>query len=198
MTFTENSSVEGKMAYMENSNVESSYKMPMSPNGSKCPRDKSSLTLYIFSCSSSLFVFVNRIVTDHSLCDMFGSSKGYALLLFRRHPIAWRAYASFGDVVVLDTTYYTNKYDYVDLNEKPKLKSLWAMEKQMMEVYTKRNFILFQKEIFESTAYTINNIYEDDETIVYSVQRPNEQNSARRCRKVNFNKQSDVVSADAV
>ncbi|KAF3452289.1 hypothetical protein FNV43_RR02722 [Rhamnella rubrinervis] len=46
MTFTENSSVEGKMAYMENSNVESSYKMPMSPNGSKCPRDKSSLTLY--------------------------------------------------------------------------------------------------------------------------------------------------------
>ncbi|KAF3449543.1 hypothetical protein FNV43_RR10272 [Rhamnella rubrinervis] len=84
--------------------------------------------------------------------------------------------------------------DYIDLNEKPKLKSLWAMEKQMMKVYTERNFILFQKEIFESTTYTINSTYEDDETIVYSVQRHNEQNSARRCRKVNFNKQSDVVS----
>ncbi|KAF3449880.1 hypothetical protein FNV43_RR05959 [Rhamnella rubrinervis] len=61
--------------------------------------------------------------------------------------------------------------DHKDMNEQPKLTSLWPMETQMAKIYTKVNFLSFQKEMFESAAYILNCTLEDDETALYNVQR---------------------------
>ena len=45
--------------------------------------------------------------------------------------------------------------NHKDMNEQPKLTSLWPIETQMVKIYTKNNFLSFQKEIFESTAYIL-------------------------------------------
>ena len=61
--------------------------------------------------------------------------------------------------------------DHVDINEQPRMKSLWPMEGQMANVYTKRNFLIFQDEIFQSSAYILSVTYEDDQSGIYVVQR---------------------------
>lgn len=58
--------------------------------------------------------------------------------------------------------------DHVDLNEQQMLKCSWPMEMEMVKVYIKIIFMLFQKEIFESHAYCVNCISENEELIIYS------------------------------
>ncbi|XP_073271500.1 protein FAR1-RELATED SEQUENCE 5-like [Primulina huaijiensis] len=45
--------------------------------------------------------------------------------------------------------------DHVDMNERPKIRSNWPMESQMVNVYTKKKWLEFQKEISQSHGYYV-------------------------------------------
>ncbi|XP_060675878.1 protein FAR1-RELATED SEQUENCE 5-like [Ziziphus jujuba] len=83
--------------------------------------------------------------------------------------------------------------DHIDVNEQPKLKTMCPMETQMVKIYTKRNFIIFQDELFESSAYFLSCTFEDDESVFYSVRKANGSCSSRN-RQLKYNKLSDSVS----
>ncbi|XP_075475072.1 protein FAR1-RELATED SEQUENCE 5-like [Primulina tabacum] len=45
--------------------------------------------------------------------------------------------------------------DHVDMNERPKIQSNWPMESQMVNVYAKKKWLEFQKEISQSHGYYV-------------------------------------------
>lgn len=69
---------------------------------------------------------------------------------------------------------------HVDVNEEPMLKFSWPMEFQMVKVYTKRNFVLFHNELFESSTYVLKCTYENDESMPYIVEMVNGSSSSKK------------------
>ncbi|XP_060670990.1 protein FAR1-RELATED SEQUENCE 5-like [Ziziphus jujuba] len=69
--------------------------------------------------------------------------------------------------------------DHIDVNEQPKLKTMCPMETQMVKIYTKRNFKNFQDELFASSAYFLSCTFEDDESMLYNVQKAGGSYSSR-------------------
>ena len=63
----------------------------------------------------------------------------------------------------------------------------------MVKIYTRNNFLSFQKEMFESTAYILSCTLEDDETAIYTVQRVYGSSSSKHMH-LTFRKQSNIVS----
>ncbi|GAB2276607.1 hypothetical protein Dimus_011324 [Dionaea muscipula] len=63
------------------------------------------------------------------------------------------------------------KKDHKDLNEKPRLKTLYPMETSISELYTHEMFYQFQEQLFQSMAYKVMIKNEDDYYCVYNVER---------------------------
>ncbi|XP_022897649.1 protein FAR1-RELATED SEQUENCE 5-like [Olea europaea var. sylvestris] len=82
--------------------------------------------------------------------------------------------------------------NHCDINEKSKLKSLWPMEAQMLKVYTRKVFRTFQDEIFESQAYILNTLCEDESSVTYIIERVDKY-STSRSRKLILSKFLDIV-----
>lgn len=84
---------------------------------------------------------------------------------------------------------------HIDVIEKPKLKTSWPMDTQMMNVYTKKIFILFGIGIFESHSGCVKSTYEDEVLVTYTVNKFDESSSSRS-QNLNYNKHLDYVSCD--
>ncbi|XP_058216661.1 protein FAR1-RELATED SEQUENCE 5-like [Rhododendron vialii] len=82
--------------------------------------------------------------------------------------------------------------DHKDVNEKPLLKTSWAMEKKMSEIYTRSIFERFQEEIFQINAYMVTFIRENEHWCLWNVQRE-ETEGARTC-EISVDKSSNLVS----
>ncbi|XP_020253880.1 protein FAR1-RELATED SEQUENCE 5-like [Asparagus officinalis] len=54
------------------------------------------------------------------------------------------------------------KEDHCTVEKKPKLKTLWSMEKQMAQIYTKKIFYIFQDELQPSLMYNIELVKENE------------------------------------
>ena len=78
-----------------------------------------------------------------------------------------------------------------DINEQPKVASLWPMQTQMVKIYTKTIFLSFQQELFQSNAYIVT--IQEDENDIYIVQRVDQSISSRH-RIVTFDKYLNIVS----
>ncbi|XP_068312593.1 protein FAR-RED IMPAIRED RESPONSE 1-like [Pyrus communis] len=71
--------------------------------------------------------------------------------------------------------------DHVDVNEVPKLKTLFPIEKEMRGLYTKTIFLKFQDEVIQSTAYLkCDAIRQDEKECVYVVIRADAKSSTLR------------------
>ncbi|KAF7149834.1 hypothetical protein RHSIM_Rhsim02G0163900 [Rhododendron simsii] len=81
-------------------------------------------------------------------------------------------------------------FDHKDVNEKPLLKTSWAMEKKMAEIYTRSIFERFQEEIFQVNAYVVTFIRENEH--LWNVQR--EEMEGARTREISVDKSSNRVS----
>ncbi|KAI8535604.1 hypothetical protein RHMOL_Rhmol10G0186900 [Rhododendron molle] len=82
--------------------------------------------------------------------------------------------------------------DHKDINQKPVLKTSWAMEKKMSELYTLHSFKKFQEEIFQIGAYVLTIRHEDERCCVWKVHR--EEMEGSRGREVSVDKSSNYVS----
>ncbi|KAK3182984.1 hypothetical protein Dsin_030270 [Dipteronia sinensis] len=70
--------------------------------------------------------------------------------------------------------------DHVDINEKPLLKMPNLIEKQMVEIYTRKISYTFQEELWESFYYIVELIRENDDQCIYTIERPDESSSRVR------------------
>ncbi|KAL2470733.1 Protein FAR1-RELATED SEQUENCE 5 [Abeliophyllum distichum] len=84
--------------------------------------------------------------------------------------------------------------NHIDINEKPRVFSAFMMENQMLQIYTKKIFLLFQKEIEQSHFYTCSKRTSLDDVKVYTVQRFEPGNSFDRQRQVTYCTSSDCIS----
>ncbi|XP_058183427.1 protein FAR1-RELATED SEQUENCE 9-like isoform X1 [Rhododendron vialii] len=82
--------------------------------------------------------------------------------------------------------------DHKDVNEKPLLKTSWAMERKMSEIYTWSIFERFQEEIFQINAYVITFIHENEHWCLWNVQR--EETEGARTHEISVDKSSNCVS----
>ncbi|KAL2527318.1 Protein FAR1-RELATED SEQUENCE 5 [Abeliophyllum distichum] len=84
--------------------------------------------------------------------------------------------------------------NHIDINEKPRVSSAFMMENQMLQIYTKKIFLLFQKEIEQSHFYTCSKRTSLDDVKVYTVQHFEPGNSFDRQRQVTYCTSSDYIS----
>ncbi|GAB2266713.1 hypothetical protein Dimus_037913 [Dionaea muscipula] len=84
------------------------------------------------------------------------------------------------------------KKDHNDLNEKPRLKTLYPMETSISELYTHEMFYQFQEQLFQSMAYKVMIRNEDDYYYVYNVERL--KGGGLRVREILVEKSSNHVS----
>ncbi|GAB2290936.1 hypothetical protein Dimus_038134 [Dionaea muscipula] len=84
------------------------------------------------------------------------------------------------------------KKDHKDLNEKPRLKTLYPMETSISELYTHEMFYQFQEQLFQSMAYKVMIKNEDDYYCVYNVERL--KGGGLRVREIVVEKSSNHVS----
>ncbi|KAL2469924.1 Protein FAR1-RELATED SEQUENCE 5 [Abeliophyllum distichum] len=84
--------------------------------------------------------------------------------------------------------------NHVDLNEQPRLMSSLVMERQTVEIYTKKVFMLFQTEVDKSNVY----ICSKSSTFIggktYSVRRYDAGKNADRPRELTYHTENDYVS----
>ncbi|KAL2542658.1 Protein FAR1-RELATED SEQUENCE 5 [Abeliophyllum distichum] len=84
--------------------------------------------------------------------------------------------------------------NHVDLNERPRLTSMVMMEEQMVNIYTKKIFLSFQKEIGQSNLYICSKKTSCAEFKKYSVHRFELGNNFQRQREVTYYKEMDYLS----
>ncbi|KAF7143410.1 hypothetical protein RHSIM_Rhsim05G0115200 [Rhododendron simsii] len=82
--------------------------------------------------------------------------------------------------------------DHKDVNEKPLLKTSWAMEKKMNEIYTRSIFERFQEEIFQINAYMVMLIRENEHWYLWNVQK--EEMEGTSSSEISVDKSSNRVS----
>ncbi|KAL2485876.1 Protein FAR1-RELATED SEQUENCE [Abeliophyllum distichum] len=61
--------------------------------------------------------------------------------------------------------------NHIDLSQRPKVTTALMIENQMVQIYTKKIFLLFQNELVQSNSYTCSKRSSSDEGKVYAVQR---------------------------
>ncbi|KAL2470770.1 Protein FAR1-RELATED SEQUENCE 5 [Abeliophyllum distichum] len=77
--------------------------------------------------------------------------------------------------------------NHIDINEKPRVSLASVMENQILLIYTKKIFLLFQKEIEQSHFYTYSKRTSSDDVKVYGVQHFELRNSFdRQCQRSIF------------
>ncbi|GAB2286446.1 hypothetical protein Dimus_039769 [Dionaea muscipula] len=81
--------------------------------------------------------------------------------------------------------------DHKDVNESPRLKTMYPMEKAMSELYTHEIFYQFQEELFQNVAYKVTTTNEDERHCVYTVHRI--KGSGSRARELVVDKSSSYV-----
>ncbi|KAL2539758.1 Protein FAR1-RELATED SEQUENCE [Abeliophyllum distichum] len=61
--------------------------------------------------------------------------------------------------------------NHIDLTQTPKVTTALMIENQMVQIYTKKIFLLFQNELIQSNSYICSKRSSSDEAKVYAVQR---------------------------
>lgn len=117
-------------------------------------------------------------------------------LLFKRYILEKNSFIDFiirFSRALEHLRYEELRADRSDISEKPKLKSLWPIEIQMEKVFTRKKFQTFQDEIFESHAYIVNTLNEDEANVSYTIQRVDGCSSSRSQKRI-YDKSEDFVS----
>ncbi|XP_060674502.1 protein FAR-RED IMPAIRED RESPONSE 1-like [Ziziphus jujuba] len=83
--------------------------------------------------------------------------------------------------------------DHVDINEKPILKSLLEMEKQMAEIYTCKIFLKFQDELWQSLVTMPQLVHENDTHKMYTIDR-GPHDDVLRAQEISYDKGLNYVS----
>ncbi|KAL2479899.1 Protein FAR1-RELATED SEQUENCE [Abeliophyllum distichum] len=84
--------------------------------------------------------------------------------------------------------------NHVDLNEQPRLMSSLMMEGQMVQIYTKKMFLLFQTEVDKSNVYICSKTSNFVGGKTYSVQRFESGQNFDRSRELTYYTDDDYVS----
>ncbi|KAL2493150.1 Protein FAR1-RELATED SEQUENCE 5 [Abeliophyllum distichum] len=84
--------------------------------------------------------------------------------------------------------------NHVDISEQPRLMSKFQMEHQMVHIYTKKIFLLFQKEIDESHFYICTKKSSHGDSKVYGVERREYGKTFDRHRQLTYFMESDYIS----
>ncbi|KAL2527812.1 Protein FAR1-RELATED SEQUENCE 5 [Abeliophyllum distichum] len=86
--------------------------------------------------------------------------------------------------------------NHVDINEQPRLTSKFQMEHQMIRIYTKKIFLLFQKEIDEIHFYICTKNSTHGDSKVYGVERREHGKIFDRHRQLTYCMESDYISCN--
>ncbi|KAL2461313.1 Protein FAR1-RELATED SEQUENCE 5 [Abeliophyllum distichum] len=84
--------------------------------------------------------------------------------------------------------------NHIDLTQTPKVTTALMMENQMVQIYTKKIFLLFQNELVQSNSYIYSKRSSFDEAKVYVVQRFEPCRTSDRTRQVNYFLSTDYIS----
>ncbi|KAL2453217.1 Protein FAR1-RELATED SEQUENCE 5 [Abeliophyllum distichum] len=84
--------------------------------------------------------------------------------------------------------------NHIDISEQPRLTSKFQMENQMVHVYTKKIFLLFQKEIDQSHFYVCTKISTSGESKFYVVERREHGKTFDRVRHITYYTETDFIS----
>ncbi|KAL2527718.1 Protein FAR-RED IMPAIRED RESPONSE 1 [Abeliophyllum distichum] len=84
--------------------------------------------------------------------------------------------------------------NHVDISEQPRLMSKFQMENQMVHIYTKKIFLLFQKEIDESHFYICTKKSTHGDSNVYGVEHREHGKIFDRHRQLTYSMESDYIS----
>ncbi|KAL2479306.1 Protein FAR1-RELATED SEQUENCE 5 [Abeliophyllum distichum] len=84
--------------------------------------------------------------------------------------------------------------NHIDLTQTPKVTTALMMENQMVQIYTKKIFFLFQNELVQSNSYIYSKRSSSDEAKVYAVQRFEPGRTSDRTRQVNYFSSTDYIS----
>ncbi|KAL2525374.1 Protein FAR1-RELATED SEQUENCE 5 [Abeliophyllum distichum] len=84
--------------------------------------------------------------------------------------------------------------NHIDLTQTPKVTTALMMENQMVQIYTKKIFLLFQNELVQSNSYICSKRSSSDEAKVYAVQRFEPGRTSDRTRQVNYFSSTDYIS----
>ncbi|KAL2534966.1 Protein FAR1-RELATED SEQUENCE 5 [Abeliophyllum distichum] len=83
--------------------------------------------------------------------------------------------------------------NHIDLTQTPKVTTALMMENQMVQIYTKKIFLLFQNELVQSNSYICSKRSSFDEAKVYAVQRFEPGRTSDRTRQTKNAKQARVL-----
>ncbi|KAL2539725.1 Protein FAR1-RELATED SEQUENCE 3 [Abeliophyllum distichum] len=84
--------------------------------------------------------------------------------------------------------------NYIDLTQTPNVTTALMMENQMVQIYTKKIFVLFQNELVQSNSYICSKRSSSDEAKVYAVQRFEPGRTSDRTHQVNYFLSTDYIS----
>ncbi|KAL2461345.1 Protein FAR1-RELATED SEQUENCE 5 [Abeliophyllum distichum] len=84
--------------------------------------------------------------------------------------------------------------NHVDISEQPRLLSQYQMENQMVNIYTKKIFLLFQKEIDESHFYICTKKSTHVDSKVYGVERREYGKTFDRQRQLTYYMETNYIS----
>ncbi|KAL2503603.1 Protein FAR1-RELATED SEQUENCE 5 [Abeliophyllum distichum] len=84
--------------------------------------------------------------------------------------------------------------NHVDLNEQPRVTESFMMESQMVQIYTKRVFLLFQTEVVKSNLYICSKRETFSHMKTYVVQRLESGQNVDRPRELQYYTDTDFVS----
>ncbi|KAL2481035.1 Protein FAR1-RELATED SEQUENCE 5 [Abeliophyllum distichum] len=83
--------------------------------------------------------------------------------------------------------------NHIDLKEQPRLTSRFLMENQMVHIYTKKIFLLFQTEVDQSNNYICSKISGTSNSKVYMVERFEPGKSFDRQRQLTYCTETDFI-----
>ncbi|KZV20430.1 protein FAR-RED IMPAIRED RESPONSE 1-like, partial [Dorcoceras hygrometricum] len=87
--------------------------------------------------------------------------------------------------------------DHVDINEHPKIKSNWPMERQMVKVYTRKKWLEFQRQMYESHGYYVQQKVVGDGCMVYDI-ISFQSSSISKPRVLSHNQHMDYISCSCM
>ncbi|XP_062005724.1 protein FAR1-RELATED SEQUENCE 5-like [Rosa rugosa] len=82
--------------------------------------------------------------------------------------------------------------DHIDINEKPRFKCPSKMEKQMVVIYTRKYYYIFQDQLWESYSYNLEVTKEDETNCILKVMRQDREDG--RARVIRYDKSKDFAS----
>ncbi|KAL2493432.1 Protein FAR1-RELATED SEQUENCE 5 [Abeliophyllum distichum] len=83
--------------------------------------------------------------------------------------------------------------NHIDIIEKPRLTSKFQMEHQMVHIYTKKIFLLFQTEVDQSNYYICSKKSGSVDAKVYTVERREQGKSFDRHRQLTYYTERDII-----